>query len=144
MAEQHIHVTVEQPIITAVPRQESIQVALEGAASGWPFGDNPIRVELEPDTPTVVDAVAMPSRYRVVKWLFSISDEVGDFHVNSEITAFRKGDQVYFNQFGLMGDALNLIYETDVNAHGDAVELTITNRQPNPVTVRLTRLGIFH
>ncbi|MEO5364476.1 MAG: hypothetical protein H7838_12750, partial [Magnetococcus sp. DMHC-8] len=56
------------------------------ATSGWPFGPNPVRVDdLQKGVATIVDHVAMPSFYRVVRWMLLLSDDSNDLAVTSTV-----------------------------------------------------------
>jgi len=111
---------------------------------GWPFGPNPIRVEgIVQDIPTEVDQVEMPATYQVIKWLFLISDVENDLIVTSEIKAMRRGGDIWFTEYAIMGDSTLLHYDLDVVDDGTAVRLVITNRTSGVLTTRTVRLGIF-
>ena len=85
------------------------------AAGTWPFGPNSNKVETVIEgVPTEVDRVAMPAYYRVVKWLFLISDEASDLAVTSEIKCIRKGETVYYIEYALLGDGGVITYDLDL------------------------------
>ncbi|MEO5378321.1 MAG: hypothetical protein H7832_11155 [Magnetococcus sp. DMHC-6] len=112
---------------------------------GWPFGPNPMRSEgLRKDETKVVDIVTMPSFYRVVKWLFLISDDHNGLEVTSEIKCLRKGEDVLFMEYAMMGDTGTLLYDLDVVAEEDKVKLSITSRYNGIASVRTVKIGIFN
>jgi hypothetical protein len=156
MAEQRINVTVgEQPLVVTIvetplnvlvtdePLNISAPVVLQ-STGGWPFGDNPKRVDgIARDTPTVVDQVAMPGRYRQVKWLLTISDPVNGLGVGSEINAFYKGGVIAFNEYAITGDADTVAYEIDFVADGDEVQMVFTSFHDGLLNVNSMKIGVF-
>lgn len=123
---------VSSPLVLAVP--------------GWPFGPNPNRItELQKDVDTVVDEVVMPSYYRVVKWLFLISDEFNNVSVTSEIKAMRRGNDVYYIEYGIIGDSGMIPYEIDVVVENEKIQLIITSSYDGgELTIRTSKIGIFN
>ncbi|MGN7613044.1 hypothetical protein ACQZV8_13275 [Magnetococcales bacterium HHB-1] len=145
MAETKIDLQIRPVQVEFTHQEQRIDVSLNQQAPGWPFGENPVRSLLDTlDTPIIVDTVVMPQRYRVVKWLFLLSDETSNLEVTGEIKAYRKGDDVFFSEYGIMGDTPALSYAVDLEIDGSNVHLLITNQQSNPITVRLCRIGIFN
>ena len=115
------------------------------ATSGWPFGPNPNKVEgVAKDVATVVDEVVMPTFYRVAKWLFLISDEVNDLEVTSEIKCIRRGDNVHFVEYAILGDSGLLPYDIDVVVNEEKIQLVVISRYDGGVvTIRTSKIGIF-
>ncbi|HAT48863.1 MAG: hypothetical protein HQL07_03895 [Nitrospirae bacterium] len=115
------------------------------ASSGWPFGPNPNKVEdIVRDVPTIVDQLAMPSHYRVAKWLILISDDASGLAVTSEIKCMRQGGNIYFIEYAILGDSGLIPYELDVVDQGNQIQLVITSRYHGVLTVRTSKLGIFN
>ncbi len=111
----------------------------------WPFGPNPNKVEgLARDVPTVVDEVVMPSFYRVAKWLFLITDDNNDLAVTSEIKCLRRGNDVYYMEYAIMGDSGLIPYDLDAVVEAEKIKLIITSRYDGVLTVRTSKLGIFN
>ncbi len=121
----------------------SSPVALAGP--GWPFGNNPSKVEnITRDIPAVVDQVAMPSRYRAVKWFFFISDDSNGLAISSEINCMRHDGSVRFVESHIIGDSGLIQYDLDVAIQDDQVNLIVTSRYDGVLTVRVSKLGIFN
>ncbi len=119
---------------------------LEAAGGGgaWPFGVNPNRVDgIVRDTPAMVDRVVMPGQYRVVKWLLLLSDESTGMAVTSEIKAFRRGAEIWFTEYAILGDSSLIPYGLDVQEDGDAVQLMVTSGYDGVLTARTMKIGIF-
>ncbi|OSM07660.1 hypothetical protein [Magnetofaba australis] len=115
------------------------------AVPGWPFGPNPNRVDgIVRNTPFEIDRVTMPSYYRVVKWLFLLSDEENDLAVTSEIKALRRGDNVHFMEYAIMGDSSVIPYDLDVIEDGSAVRLIINSRYEGVLSARTSKIGVFN
>ena len=117
------------------------------AVPGLPFGGpNPKKVEgLTKDTPATVDQVTMTAYYRVVKWLFLITDETNDLAVTSEIKCMRHTNDVHYMEYAIMGDSGQLLYDLDAVVDGDNLNLIITSRYDGgELTVRTSRIGIFN
>ncbi len=137
-AEDGIHFTIREekpgfssPLVLAVP--------------GWPFGPNPNRVEgLAKGVVTVVDEAVMPTYYRVAKWLFLISDDDNDLAVTSEIKCMRRGDDVYFIEYAIIGDSGTIQYDLDAVLDGDRIQLLVTSQYNGVLTVRTSKIGIFN
>ncbi|MBF0190219.1 MAG: hypothetical protein HQL99_03595 [Magnetococcales bacterium] len=156
MADQKINVTVgEQPIVVTVGDQQlnvavtdewlqcSSPVVLQ-ATGGWPFGENPRRVDgIARDIPTVVDQVAMPRQYRQVKWLLTISDPVNGLGVGSEINVFTRGGSIAFTEYAITGDADIIVYEIAFVADGDEVRMVFTSLYDGLLDVSSMKIGIF-
>ena len=117
----HVQVQEEHLAFSALPIQQP--------ASEWPFGPNPIRVEgvIQGET-AMVDQAAMPAFYRAVKWLLLVTDEANDLVVSSEINCLRKGSEVRFVEFAMLGDTGLLHYDLDVVESGNNVHLLLTSR----------------
>ncbi len=162
---QPVGVTFDEEHIEVAVTRETIQVPVDGggirfsikeerldfssplvlAAPGWPFGPNPNRVDgLARDAATVVDEVVMPAFYRVAKWLFLITDEANDLAVTSEIKCMRRGGDVYFMEYAVMGDAGLITYDLDAVAEGEKIKLIVTSKYDGALTVRTSKLGIFN
>ena len=123
----------------------SSSLVLGAEATGWPFGANPTKVEgLTKDTPVVVDAVAMPSHYRVVKWLILLSDDINDLEVTSEIKCIRRRNIVQFVEYAIMGDSTTIQYDLDVVVDNENVQLIITSRYDGVLTARTLKIGIYN
>jgi hypothetical protein len=133
-----------QPIQVKV-NEERIQVnSPVGLTSGWPFGANPKSVgDIARDIPTVVDQVAMPGRYRVVKWLLLISDEANGLGVSSEINAFLHGGEIEFTEYAVIGDADAIRYEVDFVVNAGAVQMVFTSQNDGVVNVNTMKIGMF-
>ena len=133
----HVQVTEERLAFTALPIQQP--------TTEWPFGPNPIRVEgvIQGET-AVVDQAAMPAFYRSLKWLLLVADEVNDLVVSSEINCLRKGSEVRFVEFALLGDTGLLLYDLDVVESGNTVQLLLTSRHDGTLIIRAVRFGIFN
>ena len=163
--EQPIHVETREERIDVALAKETINVPATGGGirfsikeerfdfssplvlgkSEWPFGPNPNKVDgLAKDVATVVDAVVMPAFYRVAKWLFLISDDDNDLAVTSEIKCLRRGGEVYFMEYAIMGDSGLIPYDLDAKIDGNAIQLIITSRYDGVLTVRTSKLGIFN
>jgi hypothetical protein len=119
------------PLVLAVPE--------------WPFSPNPKKVEgLTKVTPVIVDQVVMNAYYRVIKWLFLITDETNDLAVTSEIKCMRHTDDVHYMEYAIMGDSGQLLYDLDAVVDGGNLNLIITSRYDGgDLTVRTSRIGIF-
>ena len=116
------------------------------AVPGIPFGGpNPKRVEgLTKDTPVTVDQITVTAYYRVVKWLFLITDETNDLAVTSEIKCMRHTNNVHFMEYAIMGDSGILLYDIDVVVDGDNLNLIITSRYDSgDLTVRTSHIAIY-
>ncbi|MBF0115469.1 MAG: hypothetical protein HQM04_10575 [Magnetococcales bacterium] len=114
------------------------------ASSGWPFGPNPVRVDgLQKGVATVVDQVAMPSYYRVVRWMLLLSDDSNDLAITSTVQCMRRGDGVMFTEYAILGDYGILPYDLDVVVDGDRVNLVVTSGYDGQLTARTTKIGIF-
>lgn len=114
------------------------------ATSGWPFGLNPTRVDgVQQGVATVVDHVSMPSFYRVVRWMLLLSDDDNDLAVTSTIQCLRRGDDVIFSEYAILGDYGILPYDLDVVVDGDKVKLVVTSGYAGQLTARTTKIGIF-
>jgi len=133
----HVQVKEERLAFTALPIQQP--------TTEWPFGPNPIRVErvIQGET-AIVDQAAMPVFYRAVKWLLLVTDEANDLVVSSEINCLRKGNEVRFVEFALLGDTGLLFYDLDVVETGNTVRLLLTSRHDGILTIRAVRFGIFN
>ena len=115
------------------------------SGSGWPFGQNPAKAEgLQKGVATVVDYVAMPSFYRVVRWMLLLSDDSNDLAVTSTIQCMRRGNEVMFTEYAILGDDGILPYELDVVVAGDQVKLVVTSWYDGKITARSTKIGIFN
>ena len=115
-----------------------------GGSGSWPFGSNPNRVDgISKDISTAVDRVTMPGHYRVVKWLLLLSDETTGVAVTSEIKAFRRGTEIWFTEYAILGDASIIPYDLDVAEDGDAVQLMVTSHYDGVLTARTMKIGIF-
>ena len=156
MAEQRINVTVgEQPIVVTIDEQPlNVQVADEWlnftspvvlqSTGGWPFGENPQRVGgIARNSPTIVNKVAMPGQYRLVKWLLTISDVTNGFGVSSEINAFTRGGVIEFTEYAITGDADTIAYEIDFVVDGDEVQMMFTSLYDGLLDVSSMKIGIF-
>ena len=111
----------------------------------WPFGPNPKRIEgLTRDTPVIVDQVTMTAYYRVVKWLFLITDEANDLAVTSEIKCMRNTNDVRYMEYAIMGDSGQLPYDIDAEMDGGNLNLIIISRYDGgTLTVRTSRIAIY-
>ena len=165
VGEQPIHVALKEERIDVALAKETINIpAVDGgiqfsikeerfdfssrmvlATPGWPFGPNPNKVEgLVKNEATVVDEVVMPSFYRVARWLFLISDETNDLAVTSEIKCMRRGNDVFYMEYAIMGDSGLLPYELDAVVEGEKIKLIVISRHDGgEVTVRTSKMGIF-
>lgn len=165
VGEQPIHVAMKEERIEVALAKETIHIpAVDGgiqfsikeerfdfssplvlATSGWPFGPNPNKTEgLKKDVATVVDVVVMPTFYRVARWLFLITDETNDLAVTSEIKCMRRGNDVYYMEYAIMGDSGLLPYELDSVVDGEKIKLIVISRHNGgEVTVRTSKIGIF-
>ena len=154
---QSIHVALANETINVPANKGGIQFSIKEerfdfssplvlATSGWPFGPNPNKVEgITKDVATVVDEVVMPTFYRVTKWLFLISDEVNDLEVTSEIKCMRRGDNVHFVEYAILGDSGLLPYDIDVVVNEEKIQLVVTSRYDSgAVTIRTAKIGLFN
>ena len=115
------------------------------ATSGWPFGLNPVRVDgLQKGVATVVDYVVMPSFFRVVRWMLLLSDDSNDLAVTSTVQCMRRGGDVMFTEFAILGDYGVIPYELDVVVDGDKVLLVVTSGYNGELTTRTSKIGIFN
>ncbi|MBF0401929.1 MAG: hypothetical protein HQL90_14330 [Magnetococcales bacterium] len=115
------------------------------ASSGWPFGLNPVRVDgLQKGVATVVDYVVMPSFFRVVRWMLLLTDDSNDLAVTSTVQCLRRGGDVLFTEFAILGDYGVIPYELDVVVDGDKVKLVVTSGYDGVVTARTSKIGIFN
>ena len=147
VANETIHVHTADGEIRFTIKEEKLDFSspLVLATPGWPFGPNPNKVEgVVQDTATVVDRLAMPSHYRVVKWLLLISDDTNDLAVTSEIKCMRRGGDIYFTEYAILGDSGLIPYDLDVINQSDEIHLIITSRYDGVLTVRTSKLGIFN
>ena len=156
MAEQRINVTVgEQPMVVTIGEQHlqcsvtdewlnfSSPVVLQ-SIGGWPFGENPRRVEgIARNVPTVLDRVAMPGKYRMVKWLLAISDPTSDLGVGSEISVFMRGGVITLSEYAITGDADTVRYALDFVVDADEVQMVFTSFYDGLLDVRSIKIGIF-
>lgn len=143
-AQQNITVSVGEQPVDVVISDENLNFSVPILSVGWPFGENPKRVVgLVQNTPTVVDRVAMPGKYRVVKWLLLLSDDSNDMGVSSEINAFMKGGQVEFTEFSILGDADSIQYEIDFVVNGNDVQLLVTSHYTGLLDTRVVKIGVF-
>lgn len=116
-----------------------------GDGEGWPFGANPLEVTgLTRNVATVVDSVAIPNVYRVVKWMFSLLDDTNSLEITSEVKCIRKGDMVTWMEFGIIGDSTEIEYDVGFVLNGANVDLVITSRYDGILTIRMLRIGIFN
>ena len=162
---QPVGVSFDEERIEVAVAKETIQVPVDGgeirfsikeerldfssplvlAAPGWPFGPNPNKVEgLAKDAATVVDEAVMPAFYRVAKWLFLITDDDNDLAVTSEIKCMRRGDDVYFMEYAIMGDAGLIPYDLDAVVEEEKIKLIVTSKYDGVLTARTTKIGVFN
>ena len=114
------------------------------ASSDWPFGPNPVRIDgLQQGVATVVDQVAMPSLYRVVRWMLFLSDDSNALAVTSTVQAIRRGDDVMFTEYAILGDYGIIPYDLDVVVDGEKVKLVVISGYDGHLTARTTKIGIF-
>ena len=116
------------------------------AVPGLPYGGpNPKKIEgLTKDTPVTVDQITVTAYYRVVKWLFLITDETNDLAVTSEIKCMRHTNDVQFVEYAIMGDSGLLLYDVDAEVDGDNLNLIITSRYDGgDLTVRTSHIAIY-
>ena len=115
------------------------------AVPSLPFGPDPKKVEgLTTNSPVIVDQVAITAYYRVVKWLFLITDETNDLAVTSEIKCMRHTNDVHYMEYAIMGDSGQLLYDLNAVVDGGNLNLIITSRYDGgELTVRTSRIGIF-
>lgn len=154
--EQPIRVSLVQESIRVpiVDEQTSVAIREERfdfsappvlSTSGWPFGDNPTRVDgLQKGVATVVDYVVMPSFYRVVRWMLLLSDDSNDLAVTSTIQCMRRGDGVVYTEYAILGDYGILPYDLDVVIDGDKVKLVVISEYDGEITARTSKIGIFN
>lgn len=143
--QQRINVTVGHQPIKVIVKEDVLgfQTPLI-LGGGWPFGANPNLVENIPQgTPTIIDRVFMPGKYRVVKWLLVISDSADSKSVSSEINAFVKGSNTEYTEFAIMGDVESVEYSINLEKVEDHVELTLTSFYSGLINVRTVKIGIF-
>ncbi|MBF0214558.1 MAG: hypothetical protein HQM00_13520 [Magnetococcales bacterium] len=142
--QQNIAVTVGEQPVEVIVSDEVLNFTLPILSTGWPFGENPKRGGvLLPGVPTVVDRVAMPGKYRVVKWLLLISDEANGLGVSSEINAFMKGGLIEFTEFAVIGDADLVRYEVDLVVDGNEVRLMVTSGHDGVLEAKSMKIGLF-
>lgn len=142
--QQNITVTVGEQPVEVIVSDEVFNFSVPILSTGWPFGENPKRGGvLHHGIPTVVDRVAMPGKYRVVKWLLLLSDEVNGLGVSSEINAFMKGGVIEFTEFAVIGDADVVDYVVNLVCDGEFVQLIITSQYDGVLDVKSLKIGIF-
>ncbi len=147
LVKESIRVPVVDEQINVVVHEERFDFSTPPvlATSGWPFGLNPVRVDgLQRGVATVVDHVAMPSFFRVVRWMLLLSDDSHDLAVTSTVQCMRRGGDVLFTEFAILGDYGTIPYELDVVADGDKVKLVVTSRYDGELTARASKIGIFN
>lgn len=154
--EQPIRVALVQESIRVPLVDEQVNVVLHEerfdfssppvpATSGWPFGLNPVRVDgLQKGIATVIDYVVMPSFFRVVRWMLLLSDDSHDLAVTSTIQCMRRGNDVMFTEFSILGDYGTIPYDLDVVVDGDKVKLVVTSGYDGELTARTSKIGIFN
>ena len=147
IAKETIHVPVNGGEIRFSIKEERLDFSspLVLATPDWPFGPNPNRVEdLAKGVATVVDEAVMPTFYRVAKWLFLITDDDNDLAVTSEIKCMRRGDDVYYMEYAIMGDSGIITYDLDAIVEEEKIKLIVTSQYDGDLTVRTSKLGIFN
>ena len=145
VGEQPVQVIVEEAHVDASVNEDGINVASSAVLSGgWPFGENPKRAGLiARDVPTIVDQVAMPGKYRVVKWLVLISDDANDLGVSSEVNVLMRGGDVEFSEYAVLGDADSVGYEIDFVLQAGVVRMVFTSRYDGMLSVNTMKIGMF-
>ena len=146
LAKETIHVHTADGEIRFTIKEEKLDFSspLVLATPGWPFGPNPNKVEgVVRDAATVVDRLAMPSHYRVAKWLLLISDDDNDLAVTSEVKGMRRGGDIYFTEYAIIGDSGLIPYDLDVVEQGEEIHLVITSKYDGVLTIRTSKMGIF-
>ncbi|NGZ07624.1 MAG: hypothetical protein G8237_14860 [Magnetococcales bacterium] len=142
--QQQIAVMVGEQPVEVIVSDAVLNFTLPILSTGWPFGENPKRGGvLLPGVPTVVDRVAMPGKYRVVKWLLLISDDVHGLGISSEINAFMKGGTIEFTEFAVIGDADLVRYEVDLVVDDNEVRLMVTSGHDGVLEARSMKIGLF-
>ena len=142
--QQSIAVTVGEQPVEVIVSDEVLNFTLPILSTGWPFGENPKRGGiLAQGIPTLVDRVAMPGKYRVVKWLLLLSDEANGLGVSSEINAFMKEGAIEFTEFAIIGDADAIRYEIDLVPDGNEVRLMVTSHHEGVLEARSMKIGLF-
>ncbi len=154
--EEHLHFAHALEVINISLETGQIQFAIKEerldfstplvlAVPGWPFGPNPNKVaDIQENETAVVDVVAMPSYYRVVKWMMLVSDEDNGLSVTSEVKCMVRDTDVYFMEYAIIGDMGLLTYGLDAELDGERVKLSLTNQTNRVLTVRTTKIGIFN
>lgn len=132
--------------VTVVVEEETLVFVFEASTlvtTVWPFGSLPIRVDpVLPSVRTQIDTVPIAA-YKTIKYFLSISDEVNDFTVSSEILATRKNNDTYLVEYALIGDTIEIPFTTESELESNQLKLFITHFHATNCVVRLTRLGIF-
>ena len=143
---QPINITIGEQPVEVVINDVALNInAPTVLANAWPFGENPKRADgITIATPTVVDQVSMPGRYRVVKWLLLIADEAHNLGVSSEINAFMRGGVIEFTEYAIMGDANAIQYEIDFVVDGDVVRMMFTSHYSGVLNVNTMKIGMFN
>ncbi|MBF0602141.1 MAG: hypothetical protein HQL07_00440 [Nitrospirae bacterium] len=142
---KRIRVTVGQQPIQVTVKEESIKVTSPvGLSGGWPFGENPKRVEgIIQNVPTILDRLEMPGNYRVVKWLLLLADDANGVGVGSEINAFIRGGVVEFTEYAILGDYQVINYDLDLVIDGNFVQLLVTSQYSGTLEAKTVKIGIF-
>ncbi|MBF0186274.1 MAG: hypothetical protein HQM06_18055 [Magnetococcales bacterium] len=157
---QEIVVILEEVTIEANLNTVAIEVEVAGAGprgepglkgepgeqgTSWPFGANPLRVEgVAKGVATLIDQVAMPSQYRVVQWLLLLADDSRGLAVSSTVQGMHRGGGVDFTEYAILGDSGSIPYELEMVVDGDTVKLMVTSSYDGTLTLRATKVGIFH
>ncbi|MBF0181325.1 MAG: hypothetical protein HQM03_14985 [Magnetococcales bacterium] len=147
MTDTRIKVTVGHQPIRVTVRDEILNFSsplVLQSTGGWPFGENPRRVSgIARSIPTVVDQVAMPGQFRLVKWLLAITDDTNGLGVGSEINAFIKGGEIAFTEYAITGDAETIGYEIAFVVAGDEVRMVFTSFYDGLLEVNTMKIGVL-
>lgn len=86
----------------------------------------------------VVDSVLI-TEYRSIKWIITFKDNISGVYRTSEIMAVHNGTDVFYSQYGIVGEAV--LHSLVVQLTAGSMELQITNSEVNPLNVSVLRLG---
>lgn len=148
MDHEPIHVSFREERVQVTVTEERLEFSsplLLASPPGAAFGSASNRVDRIPQgVPTTLDRVAVPATSLAVKWLLFLADRETGLALSSEINALRRGGQVWFTEYAVLGDSSLLLYDLDVSDDGDSLRLVLTSRHDGLLDARTARIGVFH
>lgn len=125
--------------VTRIPILSAPMVPTIGAVSGLALW-LPVPVTIPAGRTVVVDnQVAVPA-HSAVKWLVGINESAaGTTMVGELLTNYQLGSSTTSDLwYSLLGDSLSIVVSTALV--GGNIVLSITNNEPNPITINLLRI----